>query len=177
MYLQDDARQQSAFAQLAVYGDHRQFHDVGRAALDRGVDRVALGQPADDRIARTDVRQHPLASEQRADVAGFAGFAYHVLHVFFDAREGGEISVDDRFRFGARNLQPLGEPESGDAVNDAEVGRFGLPPLFARYVGRSDAEDSRGGRRVDIGIVREGVDHDRVRSPLRCAISRSSTCE
>ena len=59
------------------------------------------------------------------------------------------------FRFGARNLQPLGEPESGDAVNDAEVGRFGLPPLFARYVGRSDAEDSRGGRRVDIGIVRE----------------------
>ena len=32
VYLRDDARQQSAFAQLAVYGDHRQFHDVGRAA-------------------------------------------------------------------------------------------------------------------------------------------------
>ena len=68
-------------AELAVDGDHRQLHDVGRPALYRRVHRIPLGQRAHDRIARADVGQHPLAAEQSRHVTLLAGIGDHPVDV------------------------------------------------------------------------------------------------
>ena len=55
-----------------LHRDHRQLDQVGRRALHRRVDRLALGAGAARAVAAVDLGQVDAAAEQRLDIAAFA---------------------------------------------------------------------------------------------------------
>lgn len=105
--------------------NHRQLHDIGRAALDRSIDRIAAPKCRAPPHCPNGYRQHPLAPEERLDVPVFARLVDHTLHVLPDIGVRLEIPVDDLLGFRTRNVQPLGQSERRNAVDDSEIGRFG----------------------------------------------------
>ena len=153
---------QSSFRELTVYGDHGQLHDVGRTALNRGVDGVAFGQSPHHGIARPDVGQHPFSTEEGGHVAGFMRLCNDAVHVLLYARIGGEIAVDDHFGLGAGNVQPLGQSECRDAVDDTEIGGLGPTELLAGDLLGRNRVDLGGGGRVDVRIVGKGIEQVRI---------------
>ena len=65
MDLQQHARPQFALAHLGVDADHGQLDQVGGGALQRGVDRGALGEAAQVGVLAVDVGNGTHAAEQR----------------------------------------------------------------------------------------------------------------
>ena len=56
-----------------------------------------------------------------------------------------------------RDAEALGEAEGRDAVDDAEIDRLGLPAQVRRHPVDGHPEHRRGGRRVDVDALREGL--------------------
>ena len=97
-----------------------------------GIHGIAFGIAADGGIARIDVGQVATALEFREDVTPFLGAIDARVHIFLDLRVGFEIAVDQLFGFPTGDAEPFRESEGRDAVDDAEIGRFGLAALVAR---------------------------------------------
>ena len=109
---------------------HGELDDVGRASLYRGVYCVSFGQRPYRAVFGIDVGKVSPASEKCFYVSFFPGSRYSVLNVCLDSLEIGKISFDQFFGFIARDSEPLGEAECGDAVYDAEIGGFRPSSLF-----------------------------------------------
>ena len=121
-------------APVFVAGDARDLHhgdldEVGGGALDGHVDGVALGGGADGGVGGTEVGQVAAAAGDGLDVAALAGLRDGVGHVLFDAGILREVAVDEIFRVGARDAEPLRQSERGDAVADAVVDHLRLVAL------------------------------------------------
>ena len=80
-------------------------------------------------------------------------------HVFLDFRISFEIAVDQLLGFSARDAESLRKAEGRDAVDDAEVGGFGLATLVARHFFDGLVEDARGGGGVNVVAGVEVGDH------------------
>ena len=167
VYLQDHLAFQLLRLKTLVDADHCQLDDIGRAALDRGVDGVALGITADNGVARVDIRQVTFPFEDGLDIAVLASGLDALVHVFLDSRIGLEITLDQLFRFGSGNAEPFGQSEGRDAIDDTEVGGLRLATHVARHLIERDAIDlgCRGG--VDIHAALEGLDHVRILTEVR----------
>ncbi len=138
------------------HADHRAADDVGGRALDRGVDRLALGGGG-VRAAGVDLRGVDAAAEQRLDVAVLLGEGDGAVHVLADAGEALEVGVDEALGVLARDAQVVGEAEGGDAVDHPEVDRLGLAADVRGHALDRHAEHLRGGHRVDVEAVAEGL--------------------
>jgi len=55
-----------------------------------------------------------------------AGELYGALHIILNAGVLFEIGLDDFFSIAAADFKPVGEAESADAVDNAEVDGFGF---------------------------------------------------
>ena len=167
VHLQNHLRADSFAAER--FGDmhHRDLHDVGRTALNRGVDGIAFGQPARHGIARRDVVQVTPPPEDRRHVTHLARPLDHMLHILLHLGVGGEIALYDLFGLLARNVEPLAQPEGRDAVDDAEIGRLGLASLVARHRIDRFAEEPRGRRGMDVLAVLECRDQRLVAAQMR----------
>ena len=78
--------------------DHRALHDVGGGALNRQVDRHALGRRADLAVAAGQLRHQPPPSVHRLHDAGGARLLERAIDERADAREAGEVGVDELLR-------------------------------------------------------------------------------
>ena len=167
MYLQDHLALQLLCLETLVDADHCQLDDIGRAALDRGVDGVALGITADNGVARVDIRQVTFPFEDGLDIAVLASGLDALVHVFLDSRIGLEITLDQLLRFGSGNTESFGQAEDGDTIDDTEVGGLRLATHVACHLIERDAIDlgCRGG--VDIHTALEGLDHVRILTEVR----------
>src|SRR5690606_39226493 len=104
--------------------DHRATDDVGRASLDRCVDRGALEESAFGLGAGLRKPIVALAAEQGADEPSFARLRLGGLHVVPYAGEALEVARDVLAGFLARDAELIGKSEGRDAVDDAEVDRL-----------------------------------------------------
>ncbi len=78
--------------------DHRALEDVGRRALNRQVDRLALGAAANLAVPARQLRHQPPPAEHRLHDAGRARFVERVVDERADRREAGEVGVDEVLR-------------------------------------------------------------------------------
>ena len=130
---------------------HRPLDDVGRHALDRGVDRGALRPLPLVLDVGFDAREMGLAAEQGGGELGFPRARQRLADIGADAGEAVEIAVDDRLGFVGGDAQPAGEAPARDAVEDREVDRLGLAAGVA--VGLAEQFDR--GHVVDVRAGRE----------------------
>ena len=121
VYLQDHLAFQLLRLKTLVDADHCQLDDIGRAALDRGVDGVAFGITADNGVARVDIRQVTFPLEDGLDIAVLASGLDALVHVFLDSRIGLEITLDQLLRFGSGNTESFGQAEDGDTIDEPET--------------------------------------------------------
>ena len=138
---------------------HGHLDDVGLGALDGRVDGVALGEAPHGGVVGIDVGQIAATVEERLGVALLAGGLLGLLHVGLHAREGEEVAVDEVTGLAVGDVHALGQSVGGDAVDDAEVGLFGLLALGGSHLADVLMPDagSRGG--MDVEALAEGFDH------------------
>ena len=124
VHLQDHSAPQLTLSDFLVYSDHRQLDQVGSRALYRGIDGIPLCIAADDGIGTVYVPEESLATEQCGDVALSLGFGNTPIHIRFNPRVRGKVTFDQGLGFCTGDIEPFAKPESRDAVDDPEVGRF-----------------------------------------------------
>ena len=112
----------------------------------------------DGRVGGAEIGKITAAAGDRLDVTGFARSGDRVGHVGLDAGILREVAVDEAFRIGARNAEPLRQSEGGDAVADAVVDHLGLVALFLGHVGGGETEDLRRGGTMDVFAAGERVE-------------------
>ena len=94
MDLQNHGALEAFALQSVVNANHGQLHNVGGRALDRGIDGVSLGMPANRLVPRIDVAQVAAATQKRFDIALSAGGRDLVVDVLFDSGVGGEVLLN-----------------------------------------------------------------------------------
>lgn len=99
------------------------------------------------------VAQVAAAAEQRGGISLLACAVDALLHISVYSRVHLEIGVDELFGLRAADAEALGEPEGRDAIDDAEVGRFGAAALLARDLLGRLVEDL--GCRGSVDVVAE----------------------
>ena len=80
-----------------------------------------------------------------------------LLNECLDALVARKIAVDVGLRLGLRNAQLRSQPESRDAVDDAEVYGLGAVARLLVHGLCGNAEDLAGGEGVDVFVVRVGA--------------------
>ena len=96
------------------------------------------------------------APENGGDIAVLAAIRLGLLHVIPDAGKPLEILLDIGARLLAPDPEPVGEAESRNAVDDAEIDGLGAAAVFAGHLGEGDVKHFRRGRSVNVDAVGEG---------------------
>ena len=138
----------SRSALLAAH--HRDLDDVGRGALDHGVDGEPLAEAARVRVAGAQLGDRAAAAQQRGDEALLLRPLDHLLAEGAHGGEALQVAGDEFLALFARDVEPVGEAEAGEAVDDAEVDHLRLRALADVDVVAGDVEDLGRGRRVDV---------------------------
>ena len=149
--LEEDAALEISFAEPARHCDHREFHDVRRRALDGRIHRHALGEGTAQEIFASDVGELAHAAEKCHRMSRFPRFLHRFLHKVLDARIALEIRRDIIRRRFFGNTELARKAEIADAVDDAEIHRFGVRALLRRDVFGRDAQDFR--RRPPMNVL------------------------
>ena len=149
---------QLAAADLGVEAVHRDLDDVGGRALDGHVDGGTLGGLTDVAVAGADLGDVAAAAEERFRVAVHAHLRHSVGDVLLDSGILLEVGLDEGSGLFARDAFAEGEAVFAEAVEDAEVEDLGPASHLGRHLVQGDAEDLRGGRRVDVLVALEGAD-------------------
>ena len=167
MHLQYHLALELPLLHLLEHLHHRNLDEVGGGALDGRVDGVALRRLAQQSVLRVDVADIAAATQQCLYIEVFAGELQRVVQILRDFRETAVVIGDELAGVGLRNLQAVGQPEGGDAVQDAEVDRLGGAPHILGHLILRHAEDVRSHRRVDVLAALEGLYHPLVATDVR----------
>ncbi len=145
-------------ADLFMETDHRELDEVGRAALDDGVEGGALAELTAGLDRGFDVGDRAAATENRCDIPLRAGLYDAFVGEAFDGGEAAAVGGDVGVGLVLWNLQNLGEAEAGLAVDDAEVDGFGDGAHFGRHLLFRNAVQFGGDEAVDVAVGGEGFD-------------------
>ncbi len=159
VHLQDHLGLDSLGLEAAVDAHHGELDDVGCGALDGSVDGIALTEAPHHGIPRVDVGQHATTAVEGGHIAFFACLGNGAVDVVTHLGEGRVIAVDKHLGFLARDIQALCQTKSADAVQDAEIGRFGLASLVTGDLFQGFVVDACSGDGVDVMVVGKGVKH------------------
>ena len=158
MHLQQHFRLcQTGFIECGGHLYHGAANNIGGCALNRRVNRGALGKGFARRNFGVDFRHMHFAAKQRRDIALRFGLGFDMFHIIFNAGEFFKIGFDVIARFPARYAQLIGQPESRNAVNNAEINRFGAAAHFRRHLGHRHIKHFRRGHGVNIIAVQERI--------------------
>lgn len=149
------------------YAYHGNLDDVGLGALDGSVDGVALGKASHSVVARFYVGQIPAPAKHSLGVAFLPCALLGLLHVLIHLGEGLEVVVDELLCLLVADVHPLRQSESGDAVNDAEVGLLSLLALCVAYVFDGLFPNLRRRGAVYVETLAECLDHVLVAREVR----------
>src|SRR5581483_395575 len=167
MHLQNHARLEIAFCQLAIERDHRQLNQIGSCALQRRIDGRTLGKAALVGVATLDVRNRSQPSEERAYKAIFPRLRQRLFDERFYTFIPSEVALDISFRFRLRNAKLRRQSEGGDAIDDTEVHGLGaIARLLVHGIDR-DAEDLTSRERVDVDLFGIGAHQQRIATEMR----------
>ena len=147
--------------------DHGQLDHIGRRALDRSIDGIALSESANGGIVAVDVAEVPPSSQKGFRVSRLFGFLDGAVHVLLDERILHEIIVDDGRGLFSGNVEPFGESEGADAVYDAEVDHLGFTAHVTVDFLQAYAEDLGGGGGMNVQVLSEGFEHTGILTEVR----------
>ena len=97
------------------------------------------------------------AAEQRENIAVPFRRRLGLFHVIADAGEPLKIFPDIGAGLLAADAKLIGEPESGNAVDDAEIDRLGATADFTGHVFDRHAKHFRRGHGVNVEPLAEGL--------------------
>ena len=123
--------------------------------MQRGIDRGALVERADRGIGRADLGIVAFAAEQREHIAVLLREHLGRFHVIADTGESLEIFADIGAGLLAADPELVGEPEGGNAVDDAEIDRLGAAAHLAGHVFDRHAEHFRRRHGVNVEVLAE----------------------
>src|SRR5664279_1036804 len=146
---------EAAFVEALAQADHRDLDDVGGRALDGHVDCHPLAGRPQGGIARVELGDRPLASEQGGHEALAPGNLLDMEHVVADPRIGREVRVDELLSLGPGNVGPARQAEVTHPIGNPEVDHLGHRALVAGDVLGRLVEDPGGRLAVDVGAARE----------------------
>ena len=106
--------------------DHRAFDDIGRTALNRGVDGSPFAKATAHAIFIVDAIDMDVAAKQGADMAMFFGKFLGLIHVIANAGVNFEIGFDEGLGFFLSNAELIGQTKGRYAIDDAKVNCLGL---------------------------------------------------
>ena len=162
MYLQQHLGFQLLAPQNLVDADHRQLDQIRRRALQRRIDRRALGERSRVGIAGVHVRDRSLAAEQRRRETTLAhlrdGLSDELLHASVQL----EIRSDVLFGLLAIDAQRSRQSKWRLPVHDPEVHRLGVAPHLGSHHQWRHAEDFGGRSRVNIFAAAKCVHQNRI---------------
>ena len=130
--------------------DHRALEDVGGAALNREVDRVALRARPDLEVAARQIGHQPAPAEHGLHDAALARGGEQVVDEGADRREAGEVGVDEFLRRLLRHADVLGQRERGLPVEQRVVDDLRAAAQLVLAEPAVLAEDLRRGAIVDV---------------------------
>ena len=110
---------------VGVDANHRDLDQVGRGALQRRVDRGALGKTAQVEVLAVDVGDRPHPAEQRRDFLIAARLLQRAVDELAHAAVLLKISVDEVLGLLGVDANLLRQPEGRQSIDDAEVHRLG----------------------------------------------------
>ena len=126
MDLQHHLGTESGRLECGINLNHRDLNEVGGGTLDRRIDRVTLSGLTDRRVARIDVAERAAASEDRLGIALLTGLSYRGLHEVLNLRIKSEVRLDQISSLLTGTVEPLGESERRDTVDNTEVDHLAL---------------------------------------------------
>jgi len=101
VYLEDHSGLEFLFLQPPVNVHHCDLDDVGSAALDRGIDGVALRKTTGRNVPGIDIPQVTSSPQDRLNVFFFPRLVDRVIHIALDSKEFLEVRFDDLGRLRA----------------------------------------------------------------------------
>ena len=159
VHLENHFRTEVFFLKPLVDTNHRHLDDIGGRTLNRRVDGVALGKAPHSGITAVDVGQVAATVEERLHIAFLPCCLLCLFHIFPYLREGFEIAIDEFTRLGTVDFQPFCQSEDGDAIDDAEIGPFGLPALVASHLVDTHLINIGSRCRVNVVALYKRIDH------------------
>ena len=135
MDLEQEARAKPTNFQFPIQRNHRQFDQIRRRSLERGIDGRALGESALGRVAAFHVWNGAHASEEGAHKTIAADLVERSVDEGSDPLVALEVTVNIMAGLVLGNAELGGETERRDAIDDAEVDGFGAAAgLFVELV-------------------------------------------
>ena len=125
MHLHDQLCVGLLFFQPVIDVDHCKLDDVRGRALHGHIHCNALTEGLQHLVAGRQLRKIPSASEQRFCIAVFPRVGDLLLHEVCNTAVMVQIVFDIIVGLLARHADVLGKRKCADAVNDAEIDRFG----------------------------------------------------
>ncbi len=114
--------------------NHRQLDQVGRRALNDGIDRCSFGQvPLPAARTADSADRAPTAQDGTNITVELAIFQYSQQELL-DPPIAIEVSIDVLRRLGLLDIQLFGQAEGTLPVNHPKIHRFGPPPHFGRHL-------------------------------------------
>ena len=147
--------------------DHCALHDVGGRALNRQVDRDALRGESNLAVAAVQLGHQPPPPVHRLHDAGRARLLERPVDEGADAREPGEVGVDELLRRLLRHADVLRERERALAVEQRVVDHLGDAAKIVRVAAAVGAEDLQRRPLVEVGPLAERVDEHRIFRKVR----------
>ena len=166
MHLQQHPRPARPFFKFVVYPCHGQLDQVGRRALYAGIDGDALLGALGRVVPGIYVPQVPAPARHGLDESVLLGELDRFVHVLARPRILGEVLVDQFLALSPRDVEPFGESEGGDAVDDTEIDGLGAPAHLVGHAVGVHVIDLHGRRRVDVLVLDEGLHHALVPAEL-----------
>ena len=119
MDLQEDPAAQPSGSDASVDAEHCDLHDVGRRALNRGIEGHSLCHLAALTVLAVQVGQVPAPARHRLGVPGAPRFDDHLREVVAHAAEPREVLLHEQPRLLGRDSKLLREPIGRQPVGKA----------------------------------------------------------
>ena len=127
--------------------------------MDGCVDGIALCKTTNGGVAAVDIGEIAATMEECFHISLLASRCLGLFHVVVYLRKGGEIAVDKLLSFVPVDAQSLCQTKHRDAIDDAEVGAFGLGSFITRYVFHVLTVDFGSGGGMNVIAVFKSLNH------------------
>ena len=150
MHLQQHFGFQPVFFELVRYPVHRQFDNIGRAALNRGINRCAFGIGGQSFILVINSHNRAASSKRCQNIIIGTGKGYRIIHIFLNFGHFAEISINISFGIFRCHADLSGQAICGNAVNNSEIDGFGVTAGIGIHFIIRNSKDVRCRCRVNI---------------------------
>ena len=159
MNLEDETGLEALGPEPLVHPDHGDLHHIGGRTLDGHIQGHPFTEGAEVKVGGLEFRQPAAAAHEGGHIAVLLALLLDVVHIFPDAGKGGQVAFHVLPCLLLGDTDVLGQGETGDAVDDAEVDRLGPTAELGTNFLHRNTKNLGGRPGVDILPGQEALDH------------------